>query len=275
MSAAKSKKNQIVRYKKGKEHFEALTNTGAVGKFRKGLLGWDKVLFADEVFTDVSRGTRPTDDQLESTFGTTDSTTCLKEIIEKGELLLSAAERKEKVENKKNKVLNYLHKYYIDPKSNLPHPITRLENALVELKVRIDPDQSVEKQVTQIIKNMPAVLPIKKSIMRASITIPHKYTGACHGIIHQHAKVEKENWLADGCCMSIACAPGDYTVLVSSLTKVTSGDFTLEVDSPQNADSAASSSSNSGRKRGGKKKKRGGGRGRRGRGGRGRGGRGK
>lgn len=31
--------------------------------------------------------------------------------------------------------MNYIHKYYIDPRAKTPHPPARIENALDELKV--------------------------------------------------------------------------------------------------------------------------------------------
>jgi len=54
----------------------------------------------------------------------------------KGELQLTAAERQEKVRKKRAEIVNYIHKYYIDPKTKLPHPIARLDGAIDDVKVR-------------------------------------------------------------------------------------------------------------------------------------------
>ena len=75
--------------------------------------------------------------ELESSFGTADEMECAREICKKGDLQLTAAERAEKVAQKRAAILNYLNKYYMDPKSNLPHPIARLDAALDDIKVFI------------------------------------------------------------------------------------------------------------------------------------------
>jgi ribosome maturation protein Sdo1 len=34
-------------------------------------------------------------------------------------------------------LVTYLNKYFVDPKTKTPHPITRIENALETIKVRL------------------------------------------------------------------------------------------------------------------------------------------
>jgi ribosome maturation protein Sdo1 len=50
----------------------------------------------------------------------------------------------------------------VDPKLKTPHPIVRIENAFTTLKIKIDPDVSTDRQVLDIAKRLPEVLPIKK-----------------------------------------------------------------------------------------------------------------
>jgi ribosome maturation protein Sdo1 len=68
-------------------------------------------------------------------FGTDNQTTIITRILTDGELQLSAAERKDKVDKRYREIVTYIHKSYADPKSKLPHPVTRIENALEEMKV--------------------------------------------------------------------------------------------------------------------------------------------
>lgn len=42
----------------------------------------------------------------------------------KGDYQESTKERKEKVEQKRKEIINYIHKYYIDPKTKVPHPVS-------------------------------------------------------------------------------------------------------------------------------------------------------
>lgn len=74
---------------------------------------------------------------MQAAFETSDEKECAKIICLKGELQLTAAERQEKVDKKKKEIVNYIHKYYIDPKTKFPHPVVRIESAIDETKVRL------------------------------------------------------------------------------------------------------------------------------------------
>ena len=56
--------HQLVRFKSGKITFEILTKPGTCLKFRQGKLGFDSVMFADEVFKNFAKGERPTNEEL-------------------------------------------------------------------------------------------------------------------------------------------------------------------------------------------------------------------
>ncbi len=149
--------------------------------------------------------------------------TCAKIIVEKGELQLTASERKDFVDQKRAEIgietlnsvaiifllisihlVNYIHKYFVDPRAKTPHPVTRIEAALDTLKIRVDPDIPVEKQVqgmciccdvlcdvhsscivlsmlphspasdidicADILKRLPEVLPIKRQEVEGTLT---------------------------------------------------------------------------------------------------------
>ena len=82
----------------------------------------------------------------------------MKTIVLKGEVQLSAAERKEKMDKKRAEVLDHIHKYTLDPKTNLPHPMVRIENAISQLKVKIDSELPADKQAMEILKVFTAVV---------------------------------------------------------------------------------------------------------------------
>ena len=89
-------------------------------KFRKGELGWADVLYADEVFKSFSKAEKAKGTDLRSVivlltlcstekhrsaaFGTENVQDCAKIIVEKGELQLTANERKEFVEKKRAEI---------------------------------------------------------------------------------------------------------------------------------------------------------------------------
>ena len=56
--------------------------------------------------------------------------------------------------------MEIIHRNGVDPKTKLPHPIQRLENAFEEAKIKIDERRSAEDQVKEILDKLRPVLPI-------------------------------------------------------------------------------------------------------------------
>jgi hypothetical protein len=95
---------QLVRYKHGKNTFEVMTHVGATQKFRDGKLGLDNVLQADVIWTNQSKGERAKGAELKESFDTEDLMECIKTILAKGEIQLTAAERREMLEAKRKEI---------------------------------------------------------------------------------------------------------------------------------------------------------------------------
>ncbi|KAH3732591.1 rRNA metabolism protein, SBDS family [Pelomyxa schiedti] len=227
MSASAS--YQVVRYRHGKVTYEVLAKLGTVPKYREGNLGLDKVLFADEIFTNVQKGEKAKGTDLRAAFGTDNVTDCIKVILTKGEFQLTADQRREKVEAKKREIINYIHKYYIDPRAKTPHPVTRIENALETLKIHVDPDLPVDRQIPDIVKRLPEVMPVKKSEIEATISVPHAFLGASAGVIARYCHVNREQYTDEGCNMAISLVPGDYDSLLAEMNRITKGAFQIDV----------------------------------------------
>ncbi len=51
------------------------------------------------------------------------------------------------VEDKRKQIIQYINKNFVDPKTKLPHPIQRIENALEDVRVIIDPFKKAEDQI--------------------------------------------------------------------------------------------------------------------------------
>jgi ribosome maturation protein SDO1 len=73
------------------------------------------VCVVDAVFKNHNKGERFSDAELLEAFGTSDMTTVLQTICEKGEVQQNANDRKKLMEQKRLQVVQYLAKYYIDP----------------------------------------------------------------------------------------------------------------------------------------------------------------
>jgi len=229
---------QVVKYKDGPNRmsFEIICKVGAPLLFRDGKeVNIENVLESDEVFKDFKKGVKASDSEIEVSFNTLDRMQVCRTILEQGEIQYTTEERRSFVEKKRNEIVNFIHKYYVDPRTKMPHPIVRIENALEELKVRVDPHLSAKKQVKEIIKSLPEVLPVKKMIIEAVIKIPHKFLGQIYGIFKDVVTIVNENYTTEGCDYSVSFVPGDYDALVADLNSLCQDEYEMSiVGAPEN-----------------------------------------
>jgi len=221
---------QVVKFKDGPNRvtFEIVCKPGAPIEFREGRLDMDNVLETDEIFKDFKKGVRASDAEIELSFNTLDHRQICQTILEQGEIQYTTEERRAFVEKKRNEIVSYIHKYYVDPRTKLPHPRLRIENALEELKFRVDPHMEAKKQAKEIVKSLPEVLPVKKMVMEATVTIPHKFLGQIYGVF-KDLTIVNENYTDTGCIYSVTFVPGDYDTLMADLNSLCHDEFEFSI----------------------------------------------
>ena len=73
-------------------------------------MGIDNVYYVDEIFLNQQKGEKARDSDLQAAFKTTSKIDIIKIICEKGDNQLSTEERREKVTQKTNEIVNFIHK---------------------------------------------------------------------------------------------------------------------------------------------------------------------
>ena len=143
----------LARLEKGGSRYEILVDPDLVENWKEDQESVElgELLAIEEVWSDARAGERPTGEALEKTFGTTNILSCAKIILEKGGIQLTTAQRKQMVAAKKLQIINEIASTATDPKTKMPHPRTRIENALEEIRFSIDPFKSVESQVAEAV----------------------------------------------------------------------------------------------------------------------------
>ena len=117
-----------------------------------------------------------------------------------------------------------IHRNAIDPKTEIPHPIVRIENAIKEAKVHIDFYKRAEEQVGEIIKKLQEILPIKYEVRKIAIKIPAQYSGQGYGIFKNYGRVLKDEWQKDGSLIiELEIAAGLQAELFDKLNRLTHG----------------------------------------------------
>ncbi|MCX6688168.1 MAG: ribosome assembly factor SBDS [Methanoregula sp.] len=163
----------VARLESFGERFEILVDPNLAARVRQGeALNIEDVVAALNVFGNASRGTRASDESLEKVFHTTDFATVAKRIIEKGEIHLTAEQRKQMIEEKRRKVITFIARNAVNPQTGHPHPPHRIEMAMEEARVNIDPFKHLDELVKETVKALRPLLPIRFEELRLAIKIP-------------------------------------------------------------------------------------------------------
>jgi ribosome maturation protein SDO1 len=131
-------------------------------------------------------------------FKTTDSTEVAKQIMSKGELNLTTDQRRKMVEEKRKQIVQLINRSFVDPKTHLPHPIVRIEAAMDEARVSIDPFKRADEQAKGVVDSLRKILPLKSEIARLTITVPPQFSAQSYSVLKSAGDFKGEEWLSDG-----------------------------------------------------------------------------
>jgi ribosome maturation protein SDO1 len=213
------------------EHFEVLVDPDLAWLLKNGKAVDQKALMISEIiYKDVGKGDKASEDSLKKNFGTTDSFPIVESIIKKGELQLTTDQRREMVENKRKQIVAFIARNCIDPKSGTPHPQTRIENAMENIRLNIDPFTSAEEQAQEVIKDLRVSLPLKISQVGVSVKASREYAARVSNYVTKSGNLTKSNWLADGTWMGEAVIPaGIQQSFIDKLNELTRGSVEINI----------------------------------------------
>jgi ribosome maturation protein SDO1 len=221
----------IARLQKEEDHFEILVDP----KIAEQLIEGKEVdilssLAIDTVFKDSKKGTHAPQESLQKHFGTDDVEMIAKEIILRGEIQLTTEQRHEMQEQKRKRVVDVIVKNAMDPKTKAPHPRQRIELAMDEAGVHIDPFKPVDQQVKIAVDALRPIVPISMEQVRISVKISPQYIGKAYGIAHNYGVLEREDWQSDGSWIGIVKIPaGMQTDFYDKLNDVTKGNVETRI----------------------------------------------
>jgi len=206
------------------EKFEILVDPDLAVRFRQGeKIELEDMVAALHVFSNASRGTRASDESLVKVFHTTEFAEIASKVVQKGEIHLTAEQRKHMIAEKRKQVTNFIARNAINPQTGLPHPPQRIEMAMEEARVNIDLYKHLDELVKETVKALRPILPIKFEELRIAVRIPADYAPRAFGDIQSAATIEREEWQKDGSWICLVRIPagiqGDFYSLVNRLTK--------------------------------------------------------
>lgn len=228
---ARAKKFTIVRHQTGGEKFEILVDPDKGLLYKKGKIGEvANVLMADFIFTDAKKGEKASSDKLEKFYETSDLFEVAKIMFEKGTFQLNAQQRKEMMDQKYKQIINIISKTYVDPKTKLPHPPLRIQNAMEEASITIDPMIDAEEQIQEIVDALRSILPMSSENIQIALKIPAEYTGKSYGTVKNYGTIKREEWQNDGSWVAVVEIPAAMQMeLLDTLGKETQGNVQSKI----------------------------------------------
>jgi len=221
----------IARLKKGEEHFEVLVDPYAAADFIDGKeIDIVQNLAIDAIFKDSKKGTHASEESLEKNFGTTDISEISKKIILKGDIQLTTEQRHKMQKNKTNRIIETIAKNAMDPKTKAPHPRQRIELAMEQAGVHVDPFKPVNEQVKLIIELLRPIIPISMENIKISVKIPAEHIGKAYGTVRNYGTLEREDWQSDGSWIGIVRIPaGMQNDFYDKINDVTKGNVSTKI----------------------------------------------
>lgn len=226
-----TKKVAVAKLDRGGEHFEILVDPDAALELKLGKpLGIDKILVHEEIYKDAKKGLRASEQSLKKVFGTTDIRKIAEIIIKEGEIPLTAEQRRKLIEDKKRQIIEWISRNCIDVRTRTPVPPQRVENAIEQARVSIDPFKPAEEQVQEILKEIQRIIPIKIATARISLSVSSTYAQRVKGLVVKMAKIVNERYRPDGSWEAVLELPaGLQDALISKVNDITHGDADIRI----------------------------------------------
>jgi len=221
----------IARIEKAGERFEVLVKPDAVQKIRDGKeVKVLENLAIDQIFRDAHKGSKASEEKMQEFFGTTEPLEVAREIIKRGEIQLTTEQRREMQEAKRRQIIQYIAANAINPQTGTPHPPQRIEIAMDEAKVHIDPFRAVQEQVKEILGALRPLIPIRFEKARIAVRLTAEDSAKCYGDIKAFGTILREEWQANGSWVGVVEMPaGMQTEFLERLNARTKGNVEAKI----------------------------------------------
>ena len=219
-----------VRYSFEGEKFEILVRPDPALDYKLGKKkDLSAILVSDEIYTDSGKGTKPGNEKLQRAFKTEELAEIAQIILQKGDLNITTDQRRKMIDEKRKQVVESIVKTYVDPRTHLPHPPLRVEQALKDARVSIDPQKTAEVQVKDIVEKLRSIIALKSENLQLEITIPAQYASQSYSVLKSVGSLKREEWQNNGSLKAILEIPAAVRLnVIDRLGSITRGSATVE-----------------------------------------------
>ena len=221
----------VVRFSFRGDKFEILVRPDPALDYKLGRKkDMSAVMVSDEIYTDSGRGTRASSEKILKAFGTEDHAEVARRILEKGDLNLTTNQRRKMIEEKRRQLVTHISRNFVDPRSHLPHPPLRIEHAMKDAKISIDPHKSADEQVRETVEKLRRIIPLKTENLDLEIVVPAQYVARSYSILKSTGQLKREDWLPNGSLKAILeISAAARPTVIDRLGSITKGTATVEM----------------------------------------------
>jgi len=200
-SFLKDEKNFVVaRIKSHGKHFEILVAADKAYAFKKTGKGViTNIMDSPGIFSDIKKGIKVKDSELEECFGTVDVYKIAEKIIKDGELQVPLSYKEKERDMKYKQIVDWLVSSCSNPQG-IPYTPEKIKSAIEQVGAKIDETKPSEEQAVAILKIIQKIMPIKVATKRLAVKIPSQFAAKLYGYLKSF--ILKEEWLSDG---SLSC----------------------------------------------------------------------
>ncbi len=224
-------KAAIARLKIDAKNFEVLVDCNNAIALREGKnVEVHDLLAAMKIFSDAKKGLVASENEIKRIFNTDDVEQVAKIIIKKGDLPLTQEYKERLREEKRKQIITTIHRNGVDPRTHLPHPPQRIENALIEAKFHADEFKPVQEQIQKALKLLMPILPIRFEVKEISIKISPEFAHKCYSVVKTFGTILKEEWQINGYWVTVIEIPGGLeNDLYDKLNNICHGEIECKV----------------------------------------------
>ncbi len=224
------KNNVIARFESHGERFEIIISPEVIERIRDGSPLDMEDLASEFIFFDAKKGNKASVDKMEEVFNTNSIEEIAKIIVLKGDVQLTTEQRHEMQEKKQKRIVDIIVKNAMDPQTKTPHPRQRIELAIKEAGVHIDPFKPVDDQVKLVVEALRPIIPLAMEQVKISVKISSLYIGKAYGVARNFGVLEREDWQSDGSWIGIVRIPaGMQTDFYDKLNDATNGNVETRI----------------------------------------------
>jgi len=213
----------IVRLKKGGKRFEIACYPNKVNAWREKLeKDISEVLQMEQVFLNVSKGEVAKKEDLVAGFNDTDIKKICLEILDKGELQVTAKEREEQLESQYKDVATIIASRCINPDTKKPYSVATIEQAMKDAHIALRPNRTSKQMALDTMKKLKEgqSLKIQRAKMRLSIAVSRRavleQVKKLPNVKCESEKYDEETKITH--CI-VVCDPGDFRAVNELVTK--------------------------------------------------------